>query len=151
VPIDNVQRWCEHISGVDLTKKYAPFWAVLPGVSFEYDSVRADFTRTLNAGMMRTFEDRAPRMAWQEGKDLHIESLATLMNVSADSIVNGWRAGVERGRTGRTVDGSDECLFGTAASLYDHVVIHTGITRPDGLGPMRDSIVTIPTGRKRAL
>ena len=37
--VDTFPRWCEQLSGVDLQKKYAPFWAV-SGVSFHGDAIR---------------------------------------------------------------------------------------------------------------
>ena len=33
-------EWCEQITGVDLEKKYVPFWAVLFSVSFDGDAIR---------------------------------------------------------------------------------------------------------------
>jgi hypothetical protein len=148
VHIDTLQRWCEHTGGINVSERYAPSWAVSSRVSFKYDSVRADFVRGLNTTLMGVVENRAPRMVWQEKTDLHVESLASLMEVSGDSVVAGWREGLVRGASGKTIDSADRCLFGTAAALYDHVIVHTAIRRPDGLGPVRDSIVSLPTSRR---
>src|SRR5688572_10286388 len=51
--VDTVPEWCEQISGVDITEKYAPFWADFPGVRFHGDAIRDDFVRSMNEVAMQ--------------------------------------------------------------------------------------------------
>ena len=148
VPIDTMQKWCEHVYlDVDLTEKYAPAWAILPSVSFEYDSVRTHYVSLLNQQMLEVVQHRADRMAWRDSTDLHIESLATLMEVHPDSIIGGWKDGLQRVRNGNAEDPADACFFGTAASLFDRVHIHTGIWDSARLQLLQDSVTILATGR----
>ena len=41
--VDTFPEWCEQITGVDLEKKYRPFWAVIFSVSFDGDAIRDDY------------------------------------------------------------------------------------------------------------
>ena len=46
--VDTFQEWCKQISGVNLEKKYRPFWAIIFSVSFNGDAIRDDFMAFLN-------------------------------------------------------------------------------------------------------
>jgi hypothetical protein len=132
-------------------KKNAPFWAVLPSISFEGDSIRRDFAAMLDGPLMEKVGRRTDRMVWVEGTNLHMESLATLMDIHPDSIVTAWRVGLERAKTGHTTDDADRCLFGSIASLYDSVFIHTGIWDQGKLRLVRDSVVPFDMERRARL
>lgn len=146
--VDSVQRWCEHVYGeVDVVDRYAPVWAVLPTLSIEYDSVRADYVAMLNEMYLEVVENRAERMVWTKSGQLHIESLATLMEIEADTILAKWDLGIEAAREGRSLDESAECFFGVAAELFDTVYVHTGMWNAPRLELIADSVVAIATLR----
>lgn len=146
--IDTMQRWCEHLSGVSMTDKYAPFWAVLPSVSFEYVDIRESYTHVVDSLMSTIVGGRAPRMAWQDSLTLHVNSISDLMQVSRDSVLEWWRTGLERGSSGRTTGAADECYFRTAVALFDTVKVHFHELQR---GDPPDTTVAIPTRRKLRL
>ena len=147
VAIDSVEKWCEHVYWeVDLTDKYVP-WAPFPIVSFDYESVRDNYVALMDSLWLDIVDHRAERMAWRDGMELHVESLATLMAVAADTVIDGWKQGLERARLGTVADSVEECLFGTAASLFDRVHIHTGIWDDPRLRLLQDSVTTLETQR----
>ena len=65
--VNTTERWCEHLlSDGSIAEKHAPFWAVLPSVSFNGNAIRDDFVRFLNEAMMQKVEGRIDRMVWRE-------------------------------------------------------------------------------------
>jgi hypothetical protein len=149
VKIDTLSKWCEHISGADLTEGYAPTWAILPSVSFHYADVRADFVHALDSLSLAAVQHRAPRMAWQEGTTLHIVSPSDLVVISPDSVLAGWRRGLDSAASGYS-DPVTACVFWTAASLFDTVTVHFGVQDTAGRF-VGDTVVKIPTARKQVL
>jgi hypothetical protein len=150
VKIDTLQRWCEHVSGTDLTEKYAPAWALLPSVSFHYDEIRQSYVGLLDSLALARVKGRAPRMVWQTGTTLNVASPSDLLVIAPESVLADWRAGLARGVSGRTTDEGDECVFGTAASLFDTVAVHFGVQDVAGRF-VGDTVVAVPTGRKQRL
>ena len=149
VKIDNLPNWCQHISGADLTESYAPAWAILPSVSFHYTDVRADFVHLLDSLSLEGVQHRARRMVWQEATTLHIVSPSDLVMTSPDSVLAGWRNGLDSAASGLS-DPATACVFWTAASLFDTVTVHFGVR--DIVGRfVGDTVVTIPTARKQVL
>ena len=146
VKVDTLQRWCENTSGTDLTDKYAPAWILLPSVSFDYSAVRADYTRIMDSLALDQVQWRSDRMAWLEGTNLHLESPSDLMMIAPESVLAGWKSGLDRAREGRTNDDADECVFGTASSLFDTVTIHFGVQDIAGQF-VGDTTVKLLTGR----
>jgi hypothetical protein len=150
VKIDTLQRWCEHVSGTDLTEKYAPAWALLPSVSFHYSGVRRDYVHLLDSLSLEQVQGRAPRMVWEQGSNLHVSSPSDLVMIAPESVLAQWQSGLGRGSSGHTTDQADECVFGTAASLFDTVKVHFGVQ--DGVGRfIGDTVVSLPTQRKTRL
>ena len=66
--VDTFVEWCEQISGVNLQKKYQPFWAVLFSVSFDGDAIRDDFVKFLNDSHSRRF--RVAFLGWRGARVL---------------------------------------------------------------------------------
>jgi hypothetical protein len=146
VKVDTLERWCENSSGTDLTGKYAPAWILLPSVSFDHSAVRADYTRIMDSLALDQVQGRSDRMAWLEGTTLHLESPSDLMMIAPESVLAGWKSGLDRAREGRSSDDADECVFSTAASLFDTVTIHFGVQDIAGQF-VGDTTVKLPTGR----
>jgi hypothetical protein len=140
------EDYCAQLTGVNLSEAHAPSWAVFPGVQFHGDAIRDSYVRLLDSLSLEKVGHRADRMVWREGLDLHIESLATLMQVDADSVTNAWHAGLQRGKTGRHEEG-DACLFGAISGLFDRVHVHTGIWDQFGYRIVKDSVVSFDMER----
>jgi hypothetical protein len=149
--VTTLAEWCDQLSGIDIMKRNAPFWAVIPSLSFDGDSIRDDFVATLNGPLLEKVGHRTERMVWREGANLHLENLATLMEIAPDSQIAGWRRGITRSMAGKELDDADRCLFGSTTSLFDTVIIHTGIWDPAGFRLLKDSIIAISTDRQRRL
>lgn len=148
--VDTVKECCEQISGVDLAAKYRPFWAVIFGVSFDKDSIRDEYTEILNKLHLEKVENRAPKMAWREGADLHLVNLSSLMAVEPETIIDEWRHGIELSKHIKEKDTVRKCLYGTLTSLFDNLHIHT--FEPDILGKnWTEKITVIPTDRENIL
>src|SRR5690606_26982318 len=75
--VDSFTKWCEHLAGVDLHKKYAPSWSVFPSVSYHGDAIRDSYVDFLNKTHLEKIENRAPKMAWREGAQLHLIILSS--------------------------------------------------------------------------
>jgi hypothetical protein len=148
--VDTFPEWCEQISGVDLEEKYAPFWAVIFSVRFDSDAIRDDFTRFLNESHMEKVQGRAPRMAWRKGADLHLVNLSSLLVVQPEKIISEWRKGIDAAKRYKTADVTDRCLYGTVASMFDSLTIHS--MESDSLGRnWTDKVTVIPTERRKRL
>jgi hypothetical protein len=149
--VDTAGEWCERISGADLIEKYAPFWALLPNVSFSAEAIRDDFVSLLNTSLLEEVEHRAERMAWRDGTDLHIENLSTLMEIAPEGVISGWREGIDRAKRSDHPDTADRCLFGTAASLFDRVYIHSREWDQYGFNVVADNVTNLETERRERL
>ncbi len=149
--VTTADEWCQQISGVDLSEKNAPFWAVLPGVTFKGDSIRDDFVATLNTALLQKAENRSDRMAWREGNDLHLWNLSTFFEVEPDEIIDEWRANIDLSKNFKDPDRQHQCVYGTITSLFDTVNIHTGVWDQYGFKLVRDDVTTIPTERHERL
>lgn len=148
--VDTVKEWCEQISGVDLAAKYRPFWTVIFGVSFDADSIRDEYTEILNKLHLEKVENRAPKMAWREGTDLHLVNLSSLLDVEPEKIIDDWRKGIEISKQFKHQDSVSNCLYGTLTSLFDNLYIHT--MESDASGKIwTEKIATISTDRERIL
>jgi hypothetical protein len=146
--VDNFPKWCEQISGVDLEQKYRPVWAVLFSVSFDGEAIRDDFTSFLNALTLEAVQNRAPRMAWRQGTDLHLINVSSLNVVEPEKVIADWRRGIEAYKTGSNATPEQRCLYGTVASLFDSLVIHTWEADPLGMNWKEAPVTTIKTDRR---
>jgi hypothetical protein len=148
--VDTFPEWCEQITGVDLEEKYAPLWAVLFSVSFDGDAIRDDFVKFLNDSHMEKIQNRAPRMAWREGTELHLVNLSSFLVIEPEKVIGEWRNGVEKAMRYEHDNTADTCLYGTVASLFDNLRIHS--MESDALGRnWTDEVTVIPTERKERL
>jgi hypothetical protein len=111
--VDTFPEWCEQITGVDLEEKYLPFWAVLFSVSFHGDAIRDDYVKFLNDSHMEKVQNRAPRMAWREGIELHLVNLSSLSMIEPEKIIVGWRKGIQAAQRHEHDNDADVCLYGT--------------------------------------
>ncbi|MDY7035949.1 MAG: hypothetical protein SV375_07280 [Thermodesulfobacteriota bacterium] len=123
--VDTFQEWCEQISGEDLDEKYRPFWAVIFGVSFDADAIRDDYTEFLNKLHLEKVNNRAPKMAWREGTELHLVNLSSLMVVEPEKIIEEWKNGIELSKQYKHTDPATKCFYGTLTSLFDSLHIHS--------------------------
>ncbi len=149
--VDTFQEWCEQISGVvDLDEKYRPFWAVIFGVSFDGDAIRDDYTDFLNKLHLEKVNNRAPKMAWKEGTELHLVNLSSLMVVEPERIIEEWRNGIELSKQYKHTDPNSKCLYGALTSLFDSFHIHS--MESDGFGKnWTEKVTVIPTDREKRL
>ena len=115
--VDTVEEWCEQINGVDLDAKYRPFWAVIFSVSFDADAIRDEYAEMLNKLHLEKVENRAPKMAWREGTELHLVNLSSLMIVEPDAVIDEWRRGIELSKHFKEEDPVNKCLYGTLTQL----------------------------------
>jgi hypothetical protein len=125
--VNTTNRWCEYLLSANgnFIEKHAPWWAVLPGISFDGNAIRDDFVRVLNDAMMKKVDGRADRMVWRKGTDLHVENLSSLMEIDEEKVIAAWRRGITRENAGRFTDPADQCLYGTITSMFDSVTIHS--------------------------
>lgn len=148
--VDSFSEWCEQITGVDLEKKYAPYWAVLFSVSFDGDAIRDDFVKFLNDNYMEKVQNRVPRMAWREGTELHLVNLSSLLVIEPEKVIAEWRSGIEKAKRYEPDDKGSACLYGTVTSLFDGLHIHS--MKSDAVGRnWTDDVTVIPTDRKERL
>jgi hypothetical protein len=148
--VNTFEGWCEQITGVDLIEKYAPFWALLPGVTFRGDEIRDDYTDFLNGALLEKVENRAPRMAWRERADLHIVNLSGFFVVDPGLLISEWRNGIELDLEGKHKDPADVCFYGTLTSMFDNLYIHSMV--PSAVGSKRtDTVTAISTQREQRL
>lgn len=148
--VDTFREWCEQITGVDLEAKYRPFWAVLFSVSFDGDAIRDDFAKFLNDAYMKKVENRAPKMAWREGIELHLVNLSGFFELEPEEFIAEWREGIETAKRFEHDDDPDTCLYGSATSMFDSLHIHS--MESDSLGQnWTDEVTVIPTERKERL
>lgn len=146
--VDTFPEWCEQITGVDLQKKYAPFWAVFFSVSFDEDAIRDDYTSFLNKTHLEKVHNRAARMAWREGTALHLVNLSSLLAIEPEKIIDEWKRGIELAKEHKHTDPADVCLYGTLASMFDSLHIHS--MKADALGAnWTDRVTVISTDRER--
>ena len=149
--VDTHDEWCEQIVGVDIMEKYRPFWAAIPSVSFDGESIRDDFVSNLNSAYMEKVEARTDRMVWRIGTDLHMRNLSIFFDVPAGDLIQGWVDGVERSIKLEHLDAADECLYGSLTSLFDRLLIHTAVLDDFGLRVVREDIFEIDTSRQERL
>jgi len=154
--VTTAEEWCQQITGVDLIEKNAPFWAILPGISFKGDAIRDGVVATLNRAFQEKMdeekmENQSVRMVWREGNDLHLWNLATFFEVEPDEIINEWRAGIDLSKAFKDPDDQHRCVYGTITSLFDNVIIHTGVWDQYGFELVRDDVTTIATERRERL
>jgi hypothetical protein len=146
--VDTVEEWCEQINGVDLEDKYLPAWAIIFSVSFNGDAIRDDYAKMLNTMYMEKAEGRMPRMSWREGTALHLINLSSLFVVEPEKFIDEWRAGIEKAKAFAHEDPVDTCIYGTVASLFDSLHIHS--MTPDALGKeWTDDVTVIMTDREK--
>ena len=150
--VNTTERWCEHLlSDGGLAEKHAPFWAVLPSVSFNGDAIRDDFVRFMNDSMMEKVQGRIERMVWREGPTLHIENLSSLMEIDPAEVINGWRSGIEQDTRGKLTDPADQCLYGTVTSMFNSVIIHTKQWDSMGLKVVSEDETVLDTERTKRI
>ena len=148
--VDTFSEWCEQISGVDLKKKYEPFWSVIFSVSFDGDAIRDDFVTFMNDLHMKKIENRAPKIAWREGTTLHLVNLSSFLMIDPEETISRWREGIEASKRYELEDRSEKCLYGTITSMFDFFYIHS--MENDALGKnWTDDITKIPTERRERL
>ena len=148
--MDTFSKWCEQITGMDLQKKYAPNWAVLFSVSFDGDAIRDDYVKFLNDSHMEKVQNRAPRMAWREGAELHLVSLSSLLVIEPKEVIGAWRKGMDTAKRYEHDNVADTCLCGTLTSMFDSLHIHSMKSDPLGRN-WTDEVTVIPTERKERL
>jgi len=148
--VDTFEKWCEQINGVNLERKYNPFYSVVFSVSFDGDSIRNDFTAFMNKSHMEKVNNRIDKMAWRDGTDLHLVNLSSLMMIEPEEVISGWRKGIETAKISKLTDKADTCLYGTLVSMFDRLIIHS--MKADALGRnWTDNITVIETDRETRL
>lgn len=148
--VDTFPKWCEKISGVDLQNKYAPFWAVIPSVSFHGDAIRDSYVDFLNRRHLEKVNNRAPKMAWREGTQLHLVNLSGFLMIEPELIIGEWRKGIEIDLANEANDPVNICLYGTLVSMFDSLHIHS--MQADSLGiKWTDTVTVISTRREQRL
>ncbi|MBX9630525.1 MAG: hypothetical protein K2X67_08390 [Burkholderiales bacterium] len=148
--VDTFPEWCEQIAGVDIQKKYAPFWAVFPGVSFHGDAIRDSYTDFLDKSHLEKVQNRVPKMAWREGAQLHLINLSSFFDTEPNRVIAEWRKGIELDIADQLKDPSDVCLYRTLTSMFDSLHIHS--MEADALGQRwTDAVTVIPTERQKRL
>ena len=148
--VDTFQEWCEQISGEDLDEKYRPFWAVIFSVSFDGDAIRDDYTEFLNKLHLEKVGNRAPKMAWREGTELHLVNFSSLLVIEPEKIIEEWRRGIELSKQYKHTDPASKCLYGTLTSLFDSLHIHS--MKSDTFGKnWTEEVTAIPTDREQRL
>lgn len=148
--VDSFTKWCEHLAGVDLHKKYAPSWSVFPSVSYHGDAIRDSYVDFLNKTHLEKIENRAPKMAWREGAQLHLINLSSFLMIEPEAVIAEWRQGVEAQISGKETNPADICLYGTLISMFDSLHIHS--MKADALGTnWTDNVTVISTEREHRL
>jgi hypothetical protein len=148
--VDTFPKWCEQITGVDIQKKYAPFWAVFPGISFHGDAIRDSYTEFLNKSHLEKVQNQAPKMAWREGAQLHLVNLSSFLVIEPEKVIDEWRKGIELDKEHKLKDPADVCLYGTLTSMFDALHIHS--MKADASGSKwTDSVTVISTDRDKRL
>lgn len=148
--VDTFPEWCEQITGVDLQKKHASFWAVIFSISFDGDAIREDYTAFLNKTHLEKVQNRAPKMAWRRGTELHLVNLSSFLVIEPEKVIEEWRRGIELAKEHKHTDPADICLYGTLASMFDSLHIHS--MEADALGvKWTDNVTVIPTDRGKRL
>lgn len=148
--VDNVQKWCEQISGEDLADKYQPFWAILFAVKFNGEAIRDDYVRILNTSYLEKVEGRTKRMAWREGTEFHVINLSSFFEVNPEVFIEQWRTGVEMSKQFKYADQMARCQFGTLTSAFDSLHIHSMTYDPPNK-KWTDNVTVIPTDRNAIL
>ena len=123
--VDTFPEWCERITGVDLYKKYAPWWSIIPAVKFNGEAIRDDFVSFLNNAYMEKANGRIEKMVWREGTNLHIVNMSSLFVIEPEKMINEYRQKVQAYWDSKTKDKADICLFGTIATMFDTITIHS--------------------------
>ena len=145
--VDNTEGWCALINGEDLDKKYRPAWAIEFSVSFNGEAIREDFTDMLNTRYLENANGRIPRMAWRVGTELHLVNPSSLFEIEPEKFIEEWRAGLELAKKYGHEDPTENCLFGTATTLFDSLHIHS--MTPDASGKeWTDSETVLLTDRE---
>jgi len=91
-------------------------------------------------------------MAWREGTDLHIENMSPpLMAIDPEVIIAEWREGIERVKQHDLRDSGKYCLYGTIASLFDRLYIHSWELDPNGDNIIARNVTKIETERQERL
>jgi hypothetical protein len=148
--VDTFEKYCERImlisEGRDQLDQHAPFWAVLRSISFHPDKIRDDYVAVLNKSHLDKVNDRAPRMAWREGDNLHLVNLSSLLVINPEKIIGEWRKGIELAKIHGHKDPIDKCLYETVVDYFDSMTIHS--MESDGLGiKWTEEVTTIHTDR----
>jgi hypothetical protein len=148
--VDTFHEWCEQIRGVDLEKKYAPFWAMFFFVSFDREAIRDEFTNFLNKTHLEKVENRAQRMAWREDMELHIVNLSSLLAIEPEKVIEEWKHEIELAKQYKHTDTAKICVYGTLTSMFNNLHIHS--MEPDALkAKWIDNVTVISTDRKERL
>ena len=74
--VNDLPKWCDYLTGLDLEEKYKPFWALSFSVQFDEDAVRGDYVDWLNETLLEQVDNRAQRMAWREDMELHMINIS---------------------------------------------------------------------------
>ena len=146
--IDTFDKFCEGIIGVNLQKKYQPFWSAVFSVSYNGEAIRDDYVKFLNSSYMKDVEGRTDRMVWRDRAVLHLKNIFSFFHGDKEAFVNQWRSGMQRAPRSELTNDGDKCLFGTAVQLFDQVSIHT-LTSKAGLALDTDAVTTIATDRRK--
>lgn len=146
--VTTLEDWCDQIEGVDLIEKHAPFWSLLPSISFSDDAVRHSYTSLMDSLLLAKVEHRTDRMAWRAGTVLHMKNLSTLVEEDPDSIISWWRQGIQRAQAGDYLGSGDRCVFGGLTSLFDTLYVHSGEWYLPGLVQIADHVTALATKRR---
>ena len=148
--VDTFAEWCEQIAGVNIQKKYTPFWAVTFGVSFDGNAIRDSYAEFLNKSHLRAVQNRTSRMAWREGTQLHLVNISSFLEIEPKQVIDEWRVGIDTDKAGKHRKQPEICLYGTLTSMFDSLHIHSMTS--DSLGSKwTDSVTVIATDREKRL
>jgi hypothetical protein len=145
--IDTFEKYCEGVVGVDLQKKYEPFWSAAFSISCKADAVRDDYVRIVNEMYMKDVAGRTKRMLWRNRSTLHLTNPSSFFQLDPKAFIEEWRSGIQRSLRSKPENDPDKCLFGTAAQLFDELEIHT-LTSKVGLVLDTDTVTSLPTNRR---
>ena len=136
--VDTFPKWCK--------ETHQHWWNTLfSSVSFDTAAIRDDYVKFVNEALVKKVQNRAQRMAWRDGTQLHMMNLSTLLEIEPDEVIRGWQHGIEAANTGSLTNLADRCVFGAAALLFDSVYIHSReLKLPVPGNPWKDSVTVIP-------
>lgn len=144
--IETFQEMCEYTN-----KEYvSPPLAINVSISINDEAVMDDYVNYLNKSHMEEVNNRIEKMAWREGRDLHLVNFSSLLIVEPETIISEWKEGINLAKQYKQKDSAGRCLYGTLTRMFDSLHIHS-MEDEDGWGNWKDEVTIIPTDREAKL